>query len=445
MSETDTDWFNYLAGCLSILGLAILSFLAGAAVVEFETVPYHSVLEPPFRALQARWEKTSRDHSPKGSIWWMKVNHDKKGVTRHDPERAFEGYTAYQTINTAAYLIDMEGNRLHKWEKPFREVWNDPPHVDSPVDEKAIRWSGGHVFPNGDILANYTANGDTPYGYGLVKLDKNSEVIWKFSDHVHHDLTITDDGSIWTITHEFRDLSSVPMPRMPDKFQNRRILEDYVVKLSPQGEELKRIRLTEPVLNSSLGEKVGRWHHGEKWDFLHTNNVEPIPADFARHHDFAEPGQLLLSFREIHTIALLDVETEEITWYMREFWRKQHDPDPMSNGNILIFDNQGHRGPGGASRVSEFDPQTGEIVWSYDGTAEDEFYTKWGGKQTPLPNGNVLISENRGGRLLEVDRNKNVVWEFFLPIRAEADGQSYIPTISGGHSRIAKDKLSFVQ
>lgn len=436
---------NVIYGTISALGLAVLSFLAGAAVTEFETFPYPQLLQPPFKALQARYEKATRDYSPKDSIWWQKTDHDKSGVTRHDPERAFEGYTVYETVHSAAYLIDMAGNRKHTWKKPFHEAWPDPPHVSDPVDEKAIHWSGAHVYPNGDVLANYTADGDTPYGYGLIKLDKNSKIIWKYPEHVHHDVTVTDDGTIWTLLQEFRDLSNEPMPAMPDKFRDVRILDDLIVKLTPDGEELTRFSLTDVVVDSELIDHMGNWHRGKKWDFLHTNNVQPVSEKFASHHDFAEPGQLLVSFREINTIGLVDPETEELVWFDRQFWVKQHDPDDLPNGHILIFDNQGYRGHGvGMSRVVEYDPSSGDIVWSYKGTKEDRFITKWGGKQTPLPNGNVLIAENLNSRLFEVDREGNVVWELYNPLRTKEDGDEYIATISGGHQRIPTDELEFL-
>src|SRR3712207_9276565 len=54
-------------------------------------------------------------------------------------------------------------------------------------------------------------------------------------------------------------------------------------------------------------------------------------------------------------------------------WLRQHDPDLLPNGNILLFDNQGHVGPGGITRVMEFDPGTQQIVWAYAGTAEQPF------------------------------------------------------------------------
>ncbi|MEM1368377.1 MAG: arylsulfotransferase family protein [Cyanobacteria bacterium P01_H01_bin.15] len=60
----------------------------------------------------------------------------------------------------------------------------------------------------------------------------------------------------------------------------------------------------------------------------------------------------------------------------------------------------------------EFDPRSQEIVWEYTGTAERPFYSQFRGRQQPLPNGNVLITESTGGRMLEVTREGEIVWEY---------------------------------
>jgi hypothetical protein len=70
---------------------------------------------------------------------------------------------------------------------------------------------------------------------------------------------------------------------------------------------------------------------------------------------------------------------------------RQHDPDFLPNGHILLFDNR-KGGPGrefGFSRILEIDPATRRVVWSYVGSGQEPFYTDARGKQQPLPNGNV--------------------------------------------------------
>src|SRR3546814_14819535 len=85
-------------------------------------------------------------------------------------------------------------------------------------------------------------------------------------------------------------------------------------------------------------------------------------------------GDLLLSFREISTVAVFDPETEGIVWALPGSWLRQHDPDLLPNGDILLFDNEGNYAGSadgtGVSRVIEVDPATQQIVWSYVGTED---------------------------------------------------------------------------
>ena len=61
-----------------------------------------------------------------------------------------------------------------------------------PVPDKFVSFRRTHVFPNGDLLAIYEAPGHWPYAYGLVKLDKDSKVLWRYADLANHDLEVAD-------------------------------------------------------------------------------------------------------------------------------------------------------------------------------------------------------------------------------------------------------------
>ena len=91
-------------------------------------------------------------------------------------------------------------------------------------------------------------------------------------------------------------------------------------------------------------------------------------------------------------------------WAMAGSFRRQHDPDLLPNGHILVFDNLGGDPACGRSRILELDPVTQAIVWSYAGCNGDRFYSEAWGEQQLLPNGNVLVTESYGGRVLEVTR-----------------------------------------
>jgi hypothetical protein len=138
---------------------------------------------------------------------------------------------------------------------------------------------------------------------------------------------------------------------------------------------------------------------------------------------------VLLSFREISTIAILDVDRREIVWATLGPWLRQHDPDLLPSGNLLLFDNQGNPGPGGVTRVIELDPATQQIVWSYAGSEEHPFESAVRSSQQRLPNGNTLITESDGGRLFEVTPAGEVVWSYVNPVRGGAHGE-LIPIVA---------------
>jgi hypothetical protein len=114
-------------------------------------------------------------------------------------------------------------------------------------------------------------------------------------------------------------------------------------------------------------------------------------------------------------------------------------------GNILLFNNGGYAGfgelvPGSGigvwpnrysdvSRVIEFNPVTQEIVWEYnqikptadangDGVVqgnERKFLSIVMSAAQRLPNGNTLITEATTGRVFEVTKDNDVVWEYISP------------------------------
>lgn len=431
---------------VSALGIAVLAFIVGAMVTRFETFPYPQLLEAPFEALQAHGEQIQLGTLPKTEAnFWAPARTEKTGVTLYKEGEAFDGYTLYTSgHNHGAQLIDMQGNVVHQWEVPFGEAWPDPPHVSSPMDPRFIYWRDAHIFPNGDVLTQYYAAGDTPYGYGMIKVDKDSKILWKYADNAHHDLFVADDNTIWTIGQAFRDTNERPVKGAPQL--EPKVLEDFIIQLSPQGEEILRLPVFEALADTPFEHMLSFYTNfraeDAPWDPLHTNSIEVIGPEFAAHHDFAEPGMVLISIRSMDALVLVDLETRKAVWATRGFWLHQHDPDALPNGRIQLFDNRGHVGHGGGSRVIEFDPKNNAMTWVYAGTEDEYFYSKIRSKQQQLPNGNLLISSHEPGRLFEVTRDKEIVWEFFTPHRHDDGDTEYVAAVSG-MMRVPKDYLDF--
>lgn len=124
-------------------------------------------------------------------------------------------------------------------------------------------------------------------------------------------------------------------------------------------------------------------------------------------------GQVIICIRNLHLIAVLDIDKSEFVW----MWGPghldyPHHPTLLDNGNILIFDN-GKRKK--ISRVIELDPTDYEIDWQYYGTPPKSFFSDTRGAAQRLPNGNTLITDSRKGRVFEVTKDGEIVWDYYSP------------------------------
>lgn len=417
-------------------GIVVLAFLGGllAAVNRLNAYVW---VEDATRAASALWEANELRTDEFLGSHWTKLDRAGSGVTQYIPGEAFEGYTLYiDGFKPEARLIDMDGHVVHEWAKPFRDVWPDPQHVSEIVTERHLMWRRVHVFPEGQILAFYETGRTTPCGHGMVKLDRDSNVIWKYEGNVHHDLAVDHDGSIYCLTNTIR---TEPHPAV--EHLGRPLLEDHLVKISPDGKEEKVIPIFDAFANSPYRFVLDSIEPEERGDTTHTNTVSLVGPEFASRHPLIDAGQIMVCVRNANVIAVIDPATEAVVWAMRGIWWHPHDSAPLPNGNIMIFDNQKVK-DGLSSRVMEFNPLTQELKWNYEGSTESPFYSMVRGCQELLPNGNVLITESSRGRLLEVTRAKKIVWEFINPVRG-GKNDSLIPVIVGA-KRYTKAELPFL-
>jgi hypothetical protein len=415
---------------MPVLAATFLAFVAGSFLMFTETFPA-PYLANAYKGGRALLDQSTNYRHPYFSRFHQMARTDQRGVTIYDPARAQDGFTLYTSgHDQKAFLMSMNGEVLHEWHLPFSQVWNDSSPVKKPLADSHIYFRRAEMLPNGDLLVVYEASGDTPWGYGLAKMDKDSNLIWSYLEQAHHDLDVGADGNIYTLTHEIQtDVIEEYQHLAPPR------VDDFVVVLSPDGEELKKVSVMEALVKSPYGRMLTRaaWYLKESGDYLHANAIDVIEAADAKAFPLAKPGQVLISMRELGTgtLAVLDLDEEVITWASQGSWVGQHDPDILPNGHLLLFDNRGSFTPYGHSRVIEFDPQTFQITWEYSGTEAHPFDSVLRSGQERLPNGNTLITESDGGRIFEVTPDQEIVWEYVNPVRG-GDNDEYIPIVSWG-------------
>ena len=323
---------------------------------------------------------------------------DEKGVTVNDPERAYRGYNLYLSAHGAeTFLTDMEGKVLHRWGKRLSEVWPEHASIEGEY------WRRVHLLPNGDLLAIYD-------GVGMVRLAADSTLAWSYPGKCHHDLDVDAEGRIHTLAREKQVV--------PDLDPDREWFEDFIVMLSPDGEELSKFSLYEALRDSKYRPILDDIPSVS--DFMHTNTIAVLDGSLAEQSPYFAKGNLLVSILALNTIAIVDPEERKVVWALKGLWRRQHEPVLLDSGRILMFENEADTM---RSRVFEFDPFTHEVFWEFTANRNRSFYSKTCGTSHRLPNGNTLIVESDRGRALELTPDGAVVWVFVNPHRAGEENE----------------------
>lgn len=323
---------------------------------------------------------------------------ERSGVIAHDASRTQPGTNVYCVETTRELrFLDMGGQILKT--------------IALPTQEGSVGECVPVPYSDGQIVVL-----DPPV---LRRIDLRSGEQQIFPGDFHHDVAVGASGELYTFENRQR---VVTMEKTPVAIRNHAI-----VVLSPEGERIREIDLYD-VFGDQIAEKRRKLlvraarqpkrfdaeQVGRATDVFHPNSIQYIekpPPGF-------EGADLLLSFRTLHTIALFDSKRAKVVWsWGPKILDGQHHPTLLPNGNILVFDNGWWRR---WSRVVEVDPSTNEIVWEY---RAPDFYSAGRGGAYPLAEGNVLVTESTDGRVFEITRDGEVVWDFLNPARDETSGK----------------------
>lgn len=414
-----------------VVALVFVSFLAGALATVTETPPAGLVRDA-YRAGTALYARSFQYRDRYATDLWNRARSRARGVTVLEADAVSEGLTLYTSGHSPnAVLIDLDGSVVHEWRRPYSSLWAPGESaVNAPVPDDHVYFRKAQLLPGGDLLTLYEGVGDTPYGYGLARLRADSSIAWKNLDNFHHDFDLMPDGHIVALTHAFR---TTPL-QGADQFQAP-YLEDSLVVVGPDGRTRTKLSLLDAFNVSPFRSLLWRVPYYSMEDPLHANGVDYLDSQRAawlrRRVPVAAEGQVLVSFRELAggSIALVDVDAGSVVWASHGPWLAQHDPDILPGGVLQVFDNRGNLGSRHRSRVIEVDPATLGVLRTYTGDPDRPLDSPIRASQQRLPNGNTLITESSGGRLLEVTRDDRVVWEYFNPVRGGPEGE-LIPVVS---------------
>jgi hypothetical protein len=199
----------------------------------------------------------------------------------------------------------------------------------------------------------------------------------------------------------------------------------YAPTLAASLNQVDEVATQQPPASISAREQ----RHG---DPMHTNSVQVLTPELAPRFPQFKAGQVLISVRNMNTIAVVDPTAGTVVWAAQGPWKAQHDAQFLSNGRLLIFDNLGSPQ---TSRCLEYDPKTSTVCWQCPGESEGQFRSKTRGMSQRLPNGNTLLVDSAGGTMYEMTAGRERVWSCSVPgflHSARRYSAEQLPFLKGG-------------
>jgi hypothetical protein len=394
--------------------LLFLAYAAGVATTRFHLPPYD---------MMTRIWGAGRDWADN---WRMKLGvepsqhlvasrREGAGLVQHVEGKSMPGVTLMESMfdgRVGLRLVDHQGNTLHTWDAIYSEIAPDTdtiPEFIIPTNDWETMIHGAVLYPDGDVLFNLP-------GIAMVRMNACGGVEWKLPTATHHSMHVAEDGNIWTLGRVYYlDQTNPKFPGMRPKFE-----DDLVLEVSPEGEILREISVLEILYKNDLIGALFPTGNGlidgyTMGDVIHTNDVEILSSADAPAFPLFEAGDALVSFRNLNLLIVFDPDSGIVKWSQTGPWLRQHDPDFLPDGRILVFDNRNDGAGGqllGGSRIVAMDPVTREVEIIYEGTAETPFFTGGRGNADLLDNGNFLITETTGGRVFEVTPDGTIVWSY---------------------------------
>ena len=313
------------------------------------------------------------------------------GVNTYDRDRATDGFTLFAPLrHEKAYLIDMEGEVVHSWELAKGGV------------------NRCQLTKESNLFIGEGSEGGPPLYAGkggrLREYDWSGNLVWEHQDdNHHHDARRLPNGNTLYIAWEKFDNNAAKRVRggIPGTEKDGIIYGDIVREISPRGEVLWEWGTKEmKIENYPICPLCPRA------EFAHANTCSPLPN-----------GDVLISFRVLNTIVIVDRKSRKIKWEHHDLsFGHQHDCHFLENGNIMLFCNGFHgRDIDMVSSVREFDPKSKEVVWEFTGDPVTSFFSANISGAQRLWSGNTLICEGNRGCLFEVTPKGEVVWEYVNP------------------------------
>lgn len=406
---------RYSAGIVGVLGVFGAGMFVSAR--ELPPVPQLRELEDTYGSLLGSAQEE-----------WFTTPSQGAEVQTFLPDEVAPGLLLVSVTRQNEMLIkvmDRDGNVVHSWTPDFDEVWPEGYRDFPPRVAEADHIFGLELLPDASIVANFAQQ-------STFRMDVCGDVVWRLPNLGHHSVGLDPDGTLWVPGESY-----IPADGEVDIPNARPPFHDWTItNLSLDGELLHSYSVADILRDNGLesllylaSRERGAPH--VTYDPLHLNSVKALPEG-VRSRLF-DPGDLVVSLRNISTLLVLDGDTMEVKWRTTGPFFRQHDPIFLPGDRISVFDNRPVANEHGSleSQIMEVNARTGEatVVLGGDGPGEEPFYSSILGDHEYLSNGNILVTPSDEGRVLEYTPDGRLAWQWQNRLDNETNGRTFEASI----------------
>ena len=309
-------------------------------------------------------------------------------------------------------LVDLRSFEVKKMWHPDIDQINAlvdtslPEFEDLERDNNAGRYMMAHPFLTEDGGLIFQGMGSP-----LVKIDKNSQLVWQNQeDNFHHSIEQDHEGNFWVPSHLY--------PYQVDKkyvgSEHGTYLDDAITKVSADGEILFQKSVTNIFIENNLEFWLFQMKNFSS-DPIHLNDIQPVLTDSPHW----KQGDVFMSLPILAMIILYRPSTNKIIWVGGQgHVSMHHDVNILDDHRISIFNNNTKNffdgvKVDGSNEVVIYDFKTdsyskylNESLKQYDVRTGSE------GRSQILDNDDLFIEEQNYGRILYFNKDESLQWQY---------------------------------
>jgi Arylsulfotransferase (ASST) len=228
----------------------------------------------------------------------------------------YSGFDAAIESNAVRLIRISDGATLIDWDikshgKQGWEAYYSPTAIAEPL-----------ILPGGDIVVNID-------GFLSRIRSCQSGFVWRTEKETHHSIEFDSAGNILT-------LSYLPSSYLENPLMAARVLDNSLLRVSPEGKVLDERSFSEILLRNGFHELLlGHLGVGSNLDPLHLNQL----VEANRTTSYWNKGDLLISSRHMSTVFLYRPSTDKIIWHQTGPWLNQHSAYFVGDSQIALLDN----------------------------------------------------------------------------------------------------------